>query len=360
MKENSGIRLAFVGDDFTGSTDALERLSLAGARTVLFLQSPSTSLLEKYGRLDALGVAATTRSMTPGAMETALTLLFNEIRAINPQHVHYKVCSTFDSSPEIGSIGRAIDTGAAIFNSAFVPVLAAAPDLGRYCAFGNLFAKAGAGGYGEIYRLDRHPTMSRHPVTPADESDLRLHLGRQTDKKIGLFDLLDLNLPLNDALQKINAMVEHGMQIVLIDALYDNQMAAIGRIIDAYGAPGKPLFSVGSSGIERALGDYWNERKIFKPRVNWPEPAKKSPLLVVSGSCSPVTASQIRYAVAQGFAEAPVNEPFESAEIHDVSPYVKKTLALLREGKNVIVHTCLGPGDQRLAANRREGSGKTG
>ena len=29
--------------------------------------------------------------------------------------------------------------------------------------------------------------MSRHPVTPADESDLRLHLGRQTNKRIALF-----------------------------------------------------------------------------------------------------------------------------------------------------------------------------
>jgi hypothetical protein len=43
---------------------------------------------------------------------------------------------------------------------------------GRYQAFGNLFATV----EGTAYRLDRHPTMSRHPVTPMTEADLRLHL----------------------------------------------------------------------------------------------------------------------------------------------------------------------------------------
>ena len=39
-------------------------------------------------------------------------------------------------------------------------------------AFGNLFAVVDGVGH----RLDRHPTMSRHPVTPMDEADLRRHL----------------------------------------------------------------------------------------------------------------------------------------------------------------------------------------
>ncbi|MBV5333578.1 four-carbon acid sugar kinase family protein, partial [bacterium] len=47
-----------------------------------------------------------------------------------------------------------------------------APFLRRYVAFGNLFARAGD----ITYRLDRHPTMSNHPITPMTEGDLRLHL----------------------------------------------------------------------------------------------------------------------------------------------------------------------------------------
>jgi uncharacterized protein YgbK (DUF1537 family) len=37
----NGLRLAFYGDDFTGSTDALEALTSAGLRSVLFLEPPT-------------------------------------------------------------------------------------------------------------------------------------------------------------------------------------------------------------------------------------------------------------------------------------------------------------------------------
>jgi len=62
---------------------------------------------------------------------------------------------------------------------------------GRYCVFGNLYARLGA--EGEVFRLDRHPSMSRHPITPMDEADLRLHLSKQTRKKIGLLDVTQLD-----------------------------------------------------------------------------------------------------------------------------------------------------------------------
>ena len=91
--------------------------------------------------------------------------------------VHYKVCSTFDSAPHIGSIGRAVDVAAGLFDG-WIPMVVADPGMGRFQSFGHLFALA----QGKGYRLDRHPTMSKHPVTPMDESDLGLHLAKQTDK----------------------------------------------------------------------------------------------------------------------------------------------------------------------------------
>ena len=48
---------------------------------------------------------------------------------------HYKTCSTFNSSPEIGSIGRALKIGRALFANATVPVVVGVPDLGRYQVF---------------------------------------------------------------------------------------------------------------------------------------------------------------------------------------------------------------------------------
>ena len=58
----SRLLLTFYGDDFTGSTDALEQLSLAGVRTVLFIEPPTQAQLRQFPGLQAVGVAGMTRS----------------------------------------------------------------------------------------------------------------------------------------------------------------------------------------------------------------------------------------------------------------------------------------------------------
>ena len=102
---------------------------------------------------------------------------FAWLKGLDARFCHYKVCSTFDSSPDVGNIGRAIEIGRRVFGQRVTPLVVGAPQLKRYTAFGHLFA----GYQGQTYRIDRHPVMSRHPVTPMDEADLRIHLSRQTD-----------------------------------------------------------------------------------------------------------------------------------------------------------------------------------
>jgi uncharacterized protein YgbK (DUF1537 family) len=192
LNNEQNILLAFYGDDFTGSTDALEFISRAGAKTVLFTEPPTTEQLKSFPDLDAYGVAGKTRALNPDEMERILLPAFEQMKEIGARHIHYKVCSTFDSSPAIGSIGKVVDCGAIVFKNKMVPILGGMPSLGRYCLFGNLYARLGIGSDGKIYRLDRHPSMSKHAVTPADESDLRIHIGKQTGKRIGLIDIIQL------------------------------------------------------------------------------------------------------------------------------------------------------------------------
>lgn len=366
MAQYPELMLAFYGDDFTGSTDALEFLSRAGARTALFIEPPSPEQLGRYQGLQAIGVAGMSRSMVPEKMEQELRPAFSALRALGVPHVHYKVCSTFDSSPAIGSIGKAIDVGAEIFSAPFVPLLVAAPALGRHCVFGNLFARMGIGSKGQIYRLDRHPSMSRHPVTPADESDLRLHLARQTAKQIGLLDILQVVLPEEQAQEALAALIGSGAEVVLIDGLFQEQMAGIGRLIDAYASPAKPLFSVGSSGIEMALGAFWKEQGRLSPQSHWAPPGDAGPLLVVSGSCSPVTSGQIAWATSQGFAEISLDTE-AIARDGDISSAVADcgaaAVSHLKEGRSVIVHTSRGADDERVGKTddifKKQGLGQT-
>ncbi|WP_018629952.1 four-carbon acid sugar kinase family protein [Niabella aurantiaca] len=334
MRQNKELLLAFYGDDFTGSTDALEFICRAGARAVLFIEPPDVKQLEAFDDLDVIGVAGKTRSLPADELETTLETAFHKMKDCGAKHIHYKVCSTFDSSAATGSIGRAIDTGQRVFGNPLVPVLGGTPSLGRYCVFGNLFARMGIGSEGAIYRLDRHPSMSKHPVTPADESDLRIHLQRQTEKRIGLIDIMQLCRP--PALWNAALGDE---QAVLIDALYEAQLVTIGEWLDGHCVnPGGAIFSVGTSAIEMALGRYWNQKGVLQPVTTWDHPGKAAPLLVISGSCSPVTAGQIGWAKANGFEEL-VLDATKACNDEPDTVLDEKLDRLLANGNSVVIHT---------------------
>jgi uncharacterized protein YgbK (DUF1537 family) len=350
------LALAFYGDDFTGSTDALEFLTRAGLRTVLFIEPPNrTEDLGRFGDLDAVGVAGLSRSLPPPTMAVELRTAFTALRQLKPRHVHYKVCSTFDSSPTIGSIGCAIDAGAEVFGGRFVPLLVAAPALGRYTVFGNHFARVGIGGDGGIHRLDRHPVMSRHPSTPMDEADLRLHLARQTSRTIGLVDILAVASPDAAALQSaLERELDRGASVVLFDALHEEQLIRIGAAIDAQAAStGEPFFSVGSSAIEMALGAHWGARDARPRPALLDARFDTAPILAVSGSCSPVTDRQIESALAAGFEGIALDAPTLWREAGRRRPIIEATVEVasraLNAGRNVVVHTSRGKVDTVLA-----------
>ena len=183
-----GPLLAYCADDFTGATDVMEAFTAAGVSTVLFLQPPGPEWLQRFAGTRCIGLATTARSRSPAWMDQHLPQAFARLQAFGAPLLQYKVCSTFDSSPTVGSIGRAIDIGSRLMPGTWSPMVVAAPRLRRYQAFGNLFAMVD----GQGHRLDRHPTMARHPVTPMAEADLRRHLQRQTTRRVELIDLVAL------------------------------------------------------------------------------------------------------------------------------------------------------------------------
>ena len=354
MKTRNKLLICFYGDDFTGSTDALESLSQAGIRTVLFTSPPTLAQLANYPELQAIGVAGRTRSLSVPAIRKELKPALIALKHLRPRHVHYKICSTFDSSPTIGSIGAVIDLAWGLFRPRFVPMAVGTPALGRYCVFGNLFARTGRDA--EPIRLDRHPTMSKHPVTPADESDLRIHLARQTKKRLALFDIVKLELPREKGRTALDRLLKERPEVILFDVLYERQLTRIGELIDSFAAPRAPLFSVGSSGFGAALAQYWRLNGLIGKPPRWRPPGKAPPLLAVSGSCSPVTARQIKNAARDGVAEIALDtrglvDPQSSLNSERLA--VEKIVRHLSSGRSVVAHTSRGPDDPRICATQR-------
>lgn len=330
----SDLLYSFYGDDFTGSTDAMESLASSGIPTVLFLREPGDAEVARFPECRAVGMAGVSRSKSPAWMSEHLGRAFRRLKALGAPLCHYKVCSTFDSSPETGSIGRALEIGQEVFGTASVPVVVGAPVLGRYVLFGNLFARAD----GVTYRIDRHPTMQCHPVTPMTESDLRLHLGRQTQRKIALFDILDLRGPAVDELYK--TALSSGPDAVVFDVLDEASLAEIGRLVWSR----RPVFAVGSSGLGYALIAHWRATGCLPPPPVFRDPGPVDRLVVVSGSCSPATERQIRWALANGFEGVRV----DPAEVRSARQAITETAAnALADGRSVVLYSALGPADRR-------------
>ncbi len=361
---HSDLRLAFYGDDFTGSTDALEVLAFAGLRCALFLAVPSADTLRELGSFDAIGIAGDSRAMSPAEMDSKLPTVLAAMARLPTSLVHYKVCSTFDSSPSIGSIGRVMDLARAAFGDGVIPIVAGTPALGRYCLFGNLFARSGTDG--QVHRLDRHPIMSAHPVTPMTEADLARHLSAQTVQQVARFELPSLSTDRLSMDRALERLVAQAPGAILFDAATPQHLTDVGRLLEGLSRRaqqrGGPLFSVGSSGLEYAMTQWWREsgahpQAASSVAADFERFDAVPQVLAVSGSASALSALQIDAAVAAGFVDLPVDaralvagaglqDPDDSQD--SLRLLADRAILALQQGHSVMLHTARGAQDPRI------------
>ena len=336
----AGPLLAYYGDDFTGSTDVMEAFTLAGVPTVLFLQAPTPKWVARFAHMRCIGLAGTSRGRSPAWMREHLPAAFASLKAFGAPLLQYKVCSTFDSSPQRGSIGQAIDLGVPQLPGRWSPMVVGAPRLRRYQAFGHLFAAMGD----VVHRLDRHPTMSRHPVTPMGESDLRLHLARQTARRIELIDLVTLKAGQGDA--ALLAHMGDDVPVVMLDVVDEDTLAEAGRLVWEH--RGEGLFGAASSGLEYALAAHWRRCQALPEPAALP-PAQAVPAIAaISGSCSPMTAAQIAWATEHGFATERLDVGAvlwpEHREL-EIARVLGMALGALQAGRSPLIYSAAGPDD---------------
>jgi len=344
--------IVWYGDDVTGSAAVMETLQFGGVSAVLFLNEPTESQLARFSGYQAIGVAGTARSQSPQWMDAHLPDMFAFLRALGAPVIHYKICSTLDSAPHVGSIGRAIDIGWRQIEPQWAALMPASPSVGRYQTFGTLFAN----GPGGIYRLDRHPVMARHPVTPMDEADVCRHVARQTSRPFGLIDLVDM-AQAGSARDKLANEVGRGAQIIALDVVDHATLAVAGELIWQHGRDraDRCAFVAGSQGVEEALLAFWRKAGHLAAVAN-PDPAKSGigvgacdRICVISGSLSEVTRGQIEWASENGFEainfDAAATLGDERTHDQAVAQSVQAALEALSSGKDPVIAAAQGHDD---------------
>jgi uncharacterized protein YgbK (DUF1537 family) len=286
------------------------------------------------GELDCVGIAGASRSMAPPDMESELRPVAEFFAALGAPVTHYKTCSTFDSAPEVGSIAVALRVLSGRISGRFIPIVGGQPNIGRYCVFGNLFAAAEAGG--PALRIDRHP-MSRHPVTPMMEADLRAHIERQGLKPIRSVPYPSYEMP-TGSLDDVVRRAREGAGAVLFDVSRPADLAAIGRVIWNE-AKQHGLVAAGPSGVTQALCAHWHKsgevEMVTKPS---PVAAAEGPVFVMAGSLSPVTRRQIEAATTFKRVAVDVAQLTRGDKDY-VNNVVWQVSELMNSGQSVIMHT---------------------
>jgi len=325
----------------------MEVTAFAGLPTVLFLQTPTPEQLAQFTNYRVIGIAGIARSQGPEWMEWHLPPIFHLLRSLEAPIMHYKVCSTFDSAPHVGSIGRAIDIGSRILGGMWHPLVVGDSGMGRYQVFGNLFAMANGVGH----PLNEHPTMARHPVTPMDDANLARHLAKQTTKKIALVDFVSMKQ--GQAHIRLAEHLTARTEIILLDVLDKETLVEAGRLV--WENRGERLFGVGSQGFEAALVAYWQASGLISTEPKQFRASAASRIACVSGSVSPVTGAQIAFAVDNGFAPIPLDATLAvdaPAWNRELARATECALAALGQSRDPLVYTAVGPDDAAVPALR--------
>ncbi len=320
----------FYGDDFTGASDDAAQYARHGLHTRLFVSHPGLAALqEAAAQCDVVGIAGTARSLHPEAMREELLPVLQAFAQLQVPWVQYKCCSTFDSAAHTGSLGYAIGLMKEVWPDCFVPVHSAAPEFGRYTLFGHHFARAGS----EVYRLDKHPVMSVHPVTPMDESELAkvlLTQGFQTDH---VLDVRQLDQHHTDPEHLTKMLAKHHSAVV--DGYTQQQVvtaaAALWRLSQQ-----RQICAMAAQGLAHGLGQYLRESQRIQLEAPKQHLLPTDRLLVLSGSCSALSAAQIDHAEQAGFVCLRLSS---DALLDDVQTQMLKALSA---GQSVVVFTARG------------------
>jgi uncharacterized protein YgbK (DUF1537 family) len=348
----SGAILAFYGDDFTGASENMAQYHRHGLSTFMFLDHPDAAEFAARARdHDVVGVAGIARSLGPEAMRHEVGAAFQLFRDAGLRFVQYKLCSTFDSSRTVGNLGVVVDLAREVFPGCFLPVFAAVPEFGRYTAFGQHFARFGDA----VFRLDCHPSMSRHPTTPMSEADLGRILEDQGAPECGLVDIRALAAGAAKTERLITRERARVAGPIVFDGLSDDDCPlvaeAIWRAVDSVA----PVVVISAQGFAHGFGRWRMKRPAGdSPSVEALSAVDK--LLVVSGSAAPVTARQI-----DAFARAGAGTTrLKASQALDPSAGVSSSIdaavevasRVLDEGRSVCVYTALGPDDEDTPAVR--------
>ena len=274
----AALLLGCIADDFTGATDLANNLVRAGMRVVQTIGVLATKL---EAEADAVVVALKSRTIPASEAVAQSLAALRWLQAQGAQQFYFKVCSTFDSTPQ-GNIGPVTDALMDALGCDLTLVTPAFPDNQRTVFKGHLFV-------GDVLLSDSG--MRQHPLTPMTDANLVRVLQAQTRRKVGLVERAVVARGAQAIRERCARLRQEGVGMAIVDAISNDDLMCLGLALK-----GQALVTAGS-GVAIGLPQNWglqaNAEAATLPRAGGAR-------AVISGSCSVATNAQVANALAGG------------------------------------------------------------
>ncbi|MDO9094983.1 MAG: four-carbon acid sugar kinase family protein [Rubrivivax sp.] len=295
-----GLKLGCVADDFTGATDLANNLVRAGMRVVQTIGVPT----QPIEAVDCVVVALKSRTAPVAEAVAHSVAAARWLRAQGAPQVYFKVCSTFDSTPQgnIGPVAQALMADApAGAGAEFALVTPAFPENGRTVFKGHLFV-------GDVLLSDS--PMRHHPLTPMTDANLlRVMQAQLRQAQVGLIEHRVVAQGAAAVLARIDQLRAQGVAFGIADAVGDADLRTLAA------ATQHLALVVAGSGLAIGIPALHGLRPSMQA-AQLPPP--RGTCAVVSGSCSAATHAQVADFMARGGAALAI-DPLRLAAGEDLA-----------------------------------------
>lgn len=316
--------IGIIADDLTGANDTALQFHLRGSNTQIILSD--TSYLQNLKNTQTWAISTESRNLASDiAAEKVKHATQRFIDELNLDFYYKKIDSTIRGNIAVETLAMLETLGwdAAIIAPAF-------PSEGRTTVGGYHLSKGVP-----IERTE----MARDVHSPIFESHIPTLLKNQLDEdQEGLVGYIGLSTIMKGAgpiLAKIGECISKGQKLIVADAVSTTDIEQIALAIQKLSTK---ILPVGSAALAQALGNLWlPEMKNQHIKKVLP----KLPKLVISGSATQITASQIKkLADDDEFDNIYMINLDLQTVLKDISPeLIRRILDNLKDTNTVVVNT---------------------
>ncbi len=316
--------IAVIADDLTGANDTALQFFLRGAQTqVAFGEDIS---IDENLQTEVFAMSTESRNTdAKSASEKVLYAAEHILKKYNFEHIYKKIDSVIrgNIAAEITTLLNSLNFDAAVIFPAF-------PSEGRTTI----------GGFQLLKGIPLQRTeVSRDPAFPIMESNiLNILRSSMEEEQIKSVDLIPLDIIMKGAgpiLLTLNDLISKGKKLIVADAVSTTDLEQIALAISK---SNYKVLPAGSAGAAQALSNIWHpssntiDNELILPKL---------PKLVISGSATDLTASQIKRLQETDSIENTYFIPIKPENIfsNDIEEISQRALHNMGKANTVVIHS---------------------